>query len=1724
MFKAGKDATPQASLLSFYAVKPSEIPKDREKPAPDPILNPPKRVRFEQVLIKSFDVNCKNIISISDDVFNTTVKQLADSKRTGATLKQKSKERAALEKETQLQVKQALKTRQTFSQPLDRRDVKKRQRKIELIHEEYAAEEEGRLHDLITPFYKIVLGTGSVSAQVMFIGSFPSWEETRDGDAFESKVHKRLISLLTKYDIDTTDQDCYYTHVVKIRPRDRWPMYKEIKQNLPFLLREIKTIRPKIIVCIDRIATALALRGFRLDRSLKGKRNRLLDDYAFLTEKNLNTIHDEGRNITAIRFDKFQLVCRLHILPDISRLSEKPSQQWEDEMQQLKDAMFLPRITFVDAHELLAKHHQSKGYATLDDLATRKGWNFSRPTDCFIERRNLHHRPLLNNYIVDHLPGNDSVRVCVNTVVFLEARNEFVLYCGTLENYSVTLHVTEPTFEFWIRHGSFEQYVDSNHRVDFRLLTKTEIEAELELKLVSRLHGVWPFEDCTNEEIWDKLGVSVEYEYKRSAFLYQLERNRVLHITYKNYSILKALKAVLSQFFVGCEFFETKVTPVEQLFYSKNIYSYGWISINPLKLFEVEDRETIDDLEFTCKASALKGRNPNTGQSRSSYDEALCPITFAATDFEMFKAPENGAGMPGPESDSIVRICVYLSHTNPQLFEAKLERLRNPHPEKPDDLIYFTGRTKYANAAAFVVGLHAELTPDVFKPVYLPYPPVPPKAKPAPWCEEVTVPYLRGIYDWNLFVERCVDWVQLIGTYRASKMFRNPKLDDLIFNTDLTSLPKNQKEWQKHLLLKPAYTEWRNKMRAIWTGWHLVLKKEEIENPEIQPPSTASPKEKGSIEHEWRDYHPDKWTYLFRTEAEMIAGFIQYTRQANVDVFSGHNVSAFDLTYLIKRIQVLNLRWSTFWPDQGSLLMSIGRGRFTPKSTGDQLHTDTVTMKTLETRANGARVFSVIRIPGRDIFDTLHYAQKGDAAPDLDGFTLSQLARKILNDNKHDVPWTSIPSLFFQKPEKLTDYCMQDTELCERILNVLNTMNYVIGTCRIIGCMTIGEFYTSGVQIKIIQLLMRRLKLSNLAKLMPDFNPFSLVDEHHDINYDEVNEEMYHKAMSAIDDDEPRFADSYQGARVLEVIPGFYRCPIPILDFSGLYPSIMDSENLGHNTVGFLSHFQRLGIDTDRLYTSGELNPNPFANNRMEPVYFLKRRCLTKEQAEQLPRFEDQEPGLAQCTQNPEDPTKWTPNLDLSDLVAVNRILGRARSIVKKEQELYPSSHPRYKVLDSQQKATKVLMNSTYGATGVASGRIACSPLGKTVTENGRRKIDWMKTDIEKHFGGLVIGGDTDSVFPVFEAEVKELSDVLKPVTGPVSVDAPDGPTVTLPFIMHVVNHVNARIPYPQKLNFEKAWTTTGLYQKKKADLAECMPFRDPVTGLLVFEDGGKPKISAKGTEGKRRSTAPYAKQILDKFVEFLWMDPKCDLKRAKAKAEKFIRKKVLAMRSGKYEYHQLILSRYYARTDYTSEEIPVLVINQKLISRGQAPYPLGSRVPMVVTISHPGAKFFEKVEDPTYAIEKKIPLDIEYYIDKHLRKPLERKCAVIDPSMMTRMFPVELKRTVYLSDTDALTPFVKKLRRCIRCNIQCGESKFCPKHQKKYDDDPATVLHKLKLAYMNTLVKLHDEQQTCYTCMGMDQAGEINCVNVHCETYPVRKTLEFDAASKDAVLAELNS
>lgn len=99
----------------------------------------------------------------------------------------------------------------------------------------------------------VVYGEGPHSASVMLIGQNPGAEEGRQGRPFVGQAGQYLNEVLQKNCLERNK--LYVTNVVKeVTPGNREPTAKEIKYWLPYLMQEIRDVRPRIIVLMGRVA------------------------------------------------------------------------------------------------------------------------------------------------------------------------------------------------------------------------------------------------------------------------------------------------------------------------------------------------------------------------------------------------------------------------------------------------------------------------------------------------------------------------------------------------------------------------------------------------------------------------------------------------------------------------------------------------------------------------------------------------------------------------------------------------------------------------------------------------------------------------------------------------------------------------------------------------------------------------------------------------------------------------------------------------------------------------------------------------------------------------------------------------------------------------------------------------------------------------------------------------------------------------------------------------------------------------------------------------------------------------------------------------------------------------------------------------------------------------------------------------------------------------------
>jgi DNA polymerase len=100
----------------------------------------------------------------------------------------------------------------------------------------------------------------------MFIGEGPGEQEDLKGEPFVGPAGKLLDDMLSI--IDLSRENVYIANIVKCRPpRNRDPLEEEQAACVDYLRRQVALIRPKIIVCLGRIAATRLIRpDYRITR------------------------------------------------------------------------------------------------------------------------------------------------------------------------------------------------------------------------------------------------------------------------------------------------------------------------------------------------------------------------------------------------------------------------------------------------------------------------------------------------------------------------------------------------------------------------------------------------------------------------------------------------------------------------------------------------------------------------------------------------------------------------------------------------------------------------------------------------------------------------------------------------------------------------------------------------------------------------------------------------------------------------------------------------------------------------------------------------------------------------------------------------------------------------------------------------------------------------------------------------------------------------------------------------------------------------------------------------------------------------------------------------------------------------------------------------------------------------------------------------------------------
>lgn len=435
----------------------------------------------------------------------------------------------------------------------------------------------------------------------------------------------------------------------------------------------------------------------------------------------------------------------------------------------------------------------------------------------------------------------------------------------------------------------------------------------------------------------------------------------------------------------------------------------------------------------------------------------------------------------------------------------------------------------------------------------------------------------------------------------------------------------------------------------------------------------------------------------------LLLNWSKFVQEVDPDVIIGYNTANFDLPYLLDRAKAL--KCSAF-----PYLGRIPRSQSIAKDTS------------FSSKAYGTRDSKAINIEGRLQLDMLQVMQRDYK---LRSYTLNSVSAHFLNDQKEDIHHSIITDLQNGNAEsrrRLAVYCLKDAMLPQRLMDKLMTFVNYTEMARVTG-IPFNYLLSRGQQIKVISQLFRKSRSEDLV--IPNIKS------------------------------ESSDGEMYEGATVIEPERGYYDVPIATLDFSSLYPSIMQAHNLCYTTL---------------------LNSRVIENKNFKlNVDYV-----------QTPNGD--------CFVMPHHRKGLLPNI-FTDLLGARK---RAKADLKKETDPFKRG-----VLDGRQLALKVSANSVYGFTGATNGKLPCLAISSSTTAYGREMIEKTKAEVEAkytidngyNFDAKVIYGDTDSVMVKFgPPDVQSCMDLGNEAAG----------------------FVSAKFTSPIKLEFEKVYFPYLLINKKR--------------------------------------------------------------------------------------------------------------------------------------------------------------------------------------------------------------------------------------------------------------------------------------------------------------------
>ncbi|KAF2863740.1 putative DNA polymerase alpha catalytic subunit [Piedraia hortae CBS 480.64] len=322
------------------------------------------------------------------------------------------------------------------------------------------------------------------------------------------------------------------------------------------------------------------------------------------------------------------------------------------------------------------------------------------------------------------------------------------------------------------------------------------------------------------------------------------------------------------------------------------------------------------------------------------------------------------------------------------------------------------------------------------------------------------------------------------------------------------------------------------------------------------------------------------------------------------------------------------------------------------------------------------------------------------------------------------------------------------------------------------------------------------------------------------------------------------------------------------------------------------------------------------------------------------------------------------------------RTLVSRRREVKKLMKGKGISDEQYQTWDVKQQALKLTANSMYGCLGYARSRFYARPLAALTTAKGREILQSTKDLAESAHALRVIYGDTDSV--MVNTNQDNIQDAIKLGNE----------------FKKAVNEQYELL----EIEIDNIFRRLLLHAKKK------------YAAINMVETDGvwTQKMEVKGLDMKRREYCQLSKDTSSELLSYLLSGE--DPEKVVSQIHDHLRALGKKMRNNGIPAHKYTIYTQLGKApkDYPNgNSMPSVQVALKLMARGK---PVKANDVMAFIICGENNGSAEKAAQNAHPLEEVLAKDsnlipdVDYYLHKQILPPVERLCAPIDGTNITRL------------------------------------------------------------------------------------------------------------------------